>query len=222
MTVYNNQYSWGSATPEIHVLSCNHVFAGENSAVEYEQQDQPGRYDAGKLRHVRRSWQTPFMEFLSTIRISQPIHYDAALAESAIQALRADGLGDDVGNAVRLLLIRFLTPRPTPPLRRPSAWELRRPAAPAGYNTASVYGIDVTITVGYTNFNATFVDQIYVDNGTYIQAGDSGSMSVVNSTGTNNNDPVGLDFAGSSNASFMNRMDHIAHDFGLTFVQSSF
>ena len=96
---------------------------------------------------------------------------------------------------------------------------IKKTGRSSGYTTGTIAGINVTITLAYANFNATFVDQIYVANGTYIQEGDSGSMSVVNATGKNNNDPVGLNFAGSSSACFMNRMDHIAHDFGLTFVQ---
>jgi hypothetical protein len=72
---------------------------------------------------------------------------------------------------------------------------IKKTGRTTGYNTATIAGINVTITVGYTNFTAKFIDQIYVANGTYIEAGDSGSMSVENSATGTNNDPVGLDFA---------------------------
>ncbi len=218
MTVYSNQYSWGSATPK-YMLSCNHVFAGENDAVEYEQQDQPGRYDVscdasgavGKLH----SW-----NFINHTHKSTN-YYDCALAECN-PSLTGGWSPAMMSNASTSPYTLSYTPTNTT-VAPTVGMGIKKTGRTSGYNTASVYGIDVTITVGYSNFNATFIDQIYVDNGTYIQAGDSGSMSVVNNSGgTNDGDPVGLDFAGSSSASFMNRMDHIAHDFGLTFVQSSF
>jgi hypothetical protein len=218
MTVYKNQYSWGSTTP-VYMLSCNHVFAGENDAVEYEQQDQPGRYDVdcgtsgavGKLH----SW-----NYINHSRNSTN-YYDCALAECNPN-LSGGWSPAMMSNASTSPYTLSYTP--TNSTVAPTVgMGIKKTGRTSGYNTASIYGIDVTITVAYTDFNATFIDQIYVDNGTYIQAGDSGSMSVVNNPGeTNDGDPVGLDFAGSSTACFMNRMDHIAHDFGLTFVQSGF
>lgn len=217
MTVYSNQYSWGTAAPK-YMLSCNHVFAGENDAVEYEPATQPGRYDvdcgtAGTVGKLH-SWNT-----IKHTRGSTN-YYDAALAECN-PTLSGGWSPAMLSNASTTPYTLSYTPANTA-VAPTVGMGIKKTGRTTGYNTASISGIDVTITVSYDDFTATFIDQIYVNNGTYIQAGDSGSMSVVNSTGTNNNDPVGLDFAGSSSACFMNRMDHIAHDFGLTFVQSSF
>jgi hypothetical protein len=218
VTVYRNQYSWGSNTPK-YMLSCNHVFANENSATGTNQQDQPGRYDVncstsgavGKLH----SW-----NFIKHTR-NTTNYYDAALAECN-PGLSGGWSPAMMSNASTTPYTLSYTPANTtvaPSVGMP----IKKTGRTSGYNTGTIAGINVTITVGYTHFNAVFVDQIYVSNGTYIQAGDSGSMSVVNNSGgTNDGDPVGLDFAGSSSASFMNRMDHIANDFGLSFVQSSF
>jgi hypothetical protein len=217
MTVYTNDYSWGSSTP-VYMLSCNHVFANENNGTSHAQQDQPGRadQDCGTNGAVGalHSWN----EIKSSRNTTN--YYDAALAECNPNL--TDGWSPAMmSNASTTPYTLSYTPANT--TVAPSVGlGIKKTGRTTGYNTASIYGINVTITVGYQNFDAVFVDQIYVDNGTYIESGDSGSMSVVNSTGSNNNDPVGLDFAGSSTACFMNRMDHIANDFGLTFVQSGF
>jgi hypothetical protein len=217
MTVYTNQYSWGSTT-SVYMLSCNHVFAGENSAVKYEQADQPGRYDVscntsnavGKLH----SW-----NFINHTRNSSN-YYDCALAECNpnLPGGWTPAMMSDASTTPYTLSYTPSNSVVAPALNM----AIKKTGRTTGYNTATIAGINVTITVGYTNFTAKFIDQIYVANGTYIEAGDSGSMSVENSATGTNNDPVGLDFAGSSTSCFMNRMDHIAHDFGLSFVQSGF
>jgi hypothetical protein len=216
LKVYSNQYSWGSNTPR-YMLSCNHVFANENSATGPDQQDQPGRYDVscgtsgavGKLH----SW-----NYINSKR-NTTNYYDAAIAECnpSLSGGWSPAMISDPSTSPYTL---SYTPANT--VLAPSVgMTIKKTGRTSGYNTATIAGINVTITVSYTHFKAVFVDQIYVSNGTYIQAGDSGSMSVVNNSGgSNDNDPVGLDFAGSSSSSFMNRMDHIAHDFGLTFPQS--
>ncbi len=217
ITVYSKQYSWGSNTPK-YMLSCNHVFANENAATGPDQMDQPGRYDvncgtAGAVGKLH-SWNN----IGSKKNVTN--YYDAALAECnpGLSGGWSPAMMSDASTTPYTLSYTPTNSVVAPVLNM----GVKKTGRTSGYNTATIAGINVTITVSYTHFNATFKDQIYVASGTYIQAGDSGSMSVVNSTGSNNNDPVGLDFAGSSTSSFMNRMDHIANDFGLSFVQSSF
>lgn len=212
MTVYNNQFSWGTKTP-VYMLSCNHVFANEDSVNGPVQQVQPGRADqscgsAGAVGNLH-SWNTI---------IATKNYYDAALAECNPN-LSGGWSPAMMSNPNTKPYKLSYTPSNTP-VAPSVGMAIKKTGRTTGYTTGSIYAINVTITVGYQNYNAVFVDQFYVDNGTYIESGDSGSMSVVNSTGSTNNDPVGLDFAGSSKASFMNRMDHIAKDFGLTFIQS--
>ena len=215
LAVYYNQYSWGSKTPK-YLLSCNHVLANVNAAMGADLQDQPGRSDVscgtsgsvGKLH----AW-----NYISSKK-NTTNYYDAALAECN-PSLSGGWSPAMMSNASSAHYILSYTP--TNSIVAPSlGMAIKKTGRTSGYNTATIAGINVTITITYTNFTAVFVDQIYVANGTYIQAGDSGSMSVVNSTTGTNNDPVGLNFAGSSTSCFMNRMDHITKDFGLMFVQS--
>ncbi len=209
--VYSQSYSFTSpstvngGTPAF-MLSCNHVFANENGATSVDQQDQPGRYDnscntgngVGKLY----AW--------NYIDSRHNNYYDAALAECD------PGLSG--GWSPKMSPDNWYTPSNT--VTSPSlSLGVQKVGRTTGHTTGSIAGINVTITVQYTHFRAKFVDQIYVASGTFIEAGDSGSMMVTNDA---NKNPVGLDFAGSSTSSFANRMDHIAHDFGLSFVQSSF
>ncbi len=207
INVYSAGYTWPSTvnggTPAF-MLSCNHVFANENSATSADQQDQPGRYDngcntgngVGKLY----AW--------NYIDNRHNNYYDAALAEC--------NPGLSGGWHPTMSPDQQYTPTNT--VVSPSTgMSVQKVGRTTGYTSGTIAGINVTITVQYTHFRATFVDQIYVASGTFIEAGDSGSMMV-----DANGNPVGLNFAGSSSASFANRMDHIAHDFGLSFVTSSF
>ncbi|HET6400861.1 MAG TPA: hypothetical protein VFH95_05615 [Candidatus Kapabacteria bacterium] len=205
--VYSAGYSWpstvNSGTPAF-MLSCNHVFANENAATSADQQDQPGRYDnscntgngVGKLY----AW--------NYIDSHHNNYYDAALAECdpGLSGGWTPTMSPDAQYT------------PTNTVVSPSLdLSVQKVGRTTGYTNGTIAGINVTITVGYTHFHAKFVDQIYIASGTFIEAGDSGSMMV-----DGNDNPVGLNFAGSSTASFANRMDHIAHDFGLSFVTASF
>jgi hypothetical protein len=77
--------------------------------------------------------------------------------------------------------------------------------------TGNILAINVTIRVGYSNGTATFVQQIQT-SGQFIKSGDSGSLMVTQS----GNDPVGLCFAGSSQASFSNPIGAVLQRFAAT------
>ncbi len=200
--VYSSGYS---TTSHKFMLSCNHVFANENTATGADQQDQPGRYDVscGTSGAVGKLYAWNYIDNRHNN------YYDAAIAECnpSLSGGWSPAMSPD----------NWYTPSTT--VVSPSLnLGVQKVGRTTGHTTGTIAGINVTITVSYSRFTATFVDQIYV-SGQFIQAGDSGSMMVTND-GSNN--PVGLNFAGSSTASFANRMDHIAHDFGLGFVTSSF
>ena len=200
--VYSSGYT---ATTHRFMLSCNHVFANENQATSADQQDQPGRYDV----NCNASGAVGKLYAWNYIDRSHNNYYDAALAECD------PGLSG--GWNPEMSQDAWYTPSTT--VVAPSvSTAVQKVGRTTGHTTGTIAGINVTITVSYSRFHATFVDQIYV-SGQFIQAGDSGSMMVTND-GSNN--PVGLNFAGSSTSSFANRMDHIASDFGLGFVQTGF
>ena len=75
----------------------------------------------------------------------------------------------------------------------------------------TIRAINVTITVGYSAGNAVFTGQIQT-GGQFIRSGDSGSLEV---TETGNN-PVGLCFAGSSQASFANPIGPVLQSLGVS------
>ena len=63
--------------------------------------------------------------------------------------------------------------------------------------------------------SARFVDQIAIEDGDFSKGGDSGSLIVTNDE-DNNNNPVGLLFAGSSTRTFANRIDLVLARFNVT------
>ncbi len=205
INVYGYSYapsSFSNGTAKF-MLSCNHVFANENSATSADQQDQPGRYDVncGSSGLVGKLYAWNYIDSRHNN------YYDAAIAEC--------NPGLSGGWTPAMSPDNWYTPTIT--VVAPSVGlSVKKVGRTTGYTTGTIGAINVTITVSYTHFRATFVDQIYV-SGQFIQAGDSGSMMV-----DANGNPVGLNFAGSSTSSFANRMDHIAQDFGLGFVTSSF
>jgi len=197
ITTYGHQYS---ATTPHYMLSCNHVFANENGATGATQEDQPGRYDnscnTGNGVGALYAW--------NYIDPNHNNYYDVALAEC-----------DPSQTWTPAMRGGWYTP--TSAYVSPTVnMSVQKVGRTTGHTTGTISGINVTITVAYSNFNATFVNQIYV-RGSFIKSGDSGSMMV-----DNNHHPVGLNFAGGSNSSFANRMDYIAQDFGLTFATSNF
>jgi hypothetical protein len=74
----------------------------------------------------------------------------------------------------------------------------------SGYTTGTVSVINVTLSVDYGSFGiAKYQNQIAI-SGSFIRAGDSGSLMV-----DANNNPVGLCFAGGSGTSFANDIDDV-------------
>jgi hypothetical protein len=193
-------YSAGASSTG-YLLSNNHVFARENAATSAEQEDQPGRYDnncnTGNGVASLYAW-----NFISSTSNNL---YDVALAGCDGSVSWTPNMWNGSNGALY---------KPTNTVVTPTVgMSVKKVGRTSGYTTGSISGINVTITVGYSGFNATFVNQIYV-RGQFIKSGDSGSMMC-----DANGDPVGLDFAGSNTASFANPMGPIASDFGLSFVQ---
>jgi hypothetical protein len=181
-----------------YMLSNNHVFARENSASIGEQIDQPGRYD----KQCGTSGSIGSLAAFNTISFTSNNSFDAAIASlgSGVSFSSAEASGYTPSST---------TVSPTVGLA------VKKTGRTSGLTTGKIAGINVTITVGYTGGNATFVGQIYV-KGQFIKAGDSGSLMVTQS----GNYPVGLDFAGSSTASFANPIGPILTYFGATVVSN--
>ena len=205
---HNSGYSWSSGTP-VYMLSCNHVFANEDGATAADAMDQPGRYDnscnTGNNVGTLYAW--------NDISSTSNNLYDAAIAEC-----NPSISGGWTGHMAPASAGLYSPASGTSAIDPSVGMAVEKVGRTTGLTTGSIAGINVTIKVSYTSFTATFVNQIYV-KGSFIKAGDSGSMMVTNNS---NHDPVGLDFAGSSRSSFANPIKPIEEDFGLSFVSGSF
>jgi hypothetical protein len=206
ITVYshNSNYSWASGSP-VYMLSCNHVFANEDAATAADAMDQPGRYDngctAGNNVGTLYAW--------NNISSTSNNLYDAAIAECDPSI---------TGGWTGAMYNGYAPASGSSAIDPTVGMAVTKTGRTTGVTTGTISGINVTIKVSYTNYTATFVNQIYV-KGNFIQSGDSGSMMVTNNS---SHDPVGLNFAGGNRSSFANPIKPIEQDFGLSFVSGTF
>ena len=207
ITTYSQPYS--TSTPHF-MLSCNHVFANENLATSSDQMDQPGTYD----NHCNTGNGVGALYAWNYIDSAHNNYYDVALAQCDPSISGGWSPHMSPNNSYTPSNYSSSNAAIAPSVNM----KVEKVGRTTGLTTGYIAAINVTIKVQYTNFVATFVDQIEV-KGNFIKAGDSGSMMVTDDT---HHYPVGLNFAGGGGGSFANRMDHIAQDFGLTMVTSSF
>ena len=203
-------------TGRIYVLSNNHVLANSNGASIGDPALQPGAFDGG----------TAPADQIGTLAAFKPIDFagganmiDAAIAVTTVDNIsnatpadegyglpnsaiygdaNADGVFDDRNALLGLAVQKYG----------------RTTKATHGQIT----GINATVTVCYEVLfifclkQATFVDQLIIEPGTFSGGGDSGSL-IVSDDGTNR--PVGLLFAGSSTQTIANRIDLVLNNFGV-------
>lgn len=179
-----------------YFLSNNHVFARENAASNGERIDAPGRYD-GKPKCA----QTPQ---IGTLAAYQPINFGGSNTVDCAIAQPVAGLSYTNASA------GGYTPSQT--TVAPSVGlAVKKTGRTSKLTHDTIRAINVTITVGYSAGNAVFTGQIQT-GGQFIRSGDSGSLEV---TETGNN-PVGLCFAGSSQASFANPIGPVLQSLGVS------
>ena len=179
-----------------YFLSNNHVFARENAASTGERIDAPGRYD-GKPRCA----QTPQ---IGTLAAYQRINFGGSNTVDCAIAQPSSGLSYSAVSA------GGYTPSQT--TVSPSVGlAVKKTGRTSGLTHDNIQAVNVTITVGYQAGTATFTGQIQT-GGSFIRSGDSGSLMV---TETGNN-PVGLCFAGSSQASFSNPIGPVLQALGVS------
>jgi hypothetical protein len=179
-----------------HFLSNNHVFARENAASNGERIDAPGRYDGHPI-----CAQTPQ---IGTLAGFQRINFGGNNTVDCAIARPSSGLSY---SAVER---SGYTPASTS--AAPSVnLAVKKTGRTSGLTHDTIRAVNVTITVGYSAGTATFTGQIQT-GGNFIRSGDSGSLMV---TETGNN-PVGLCFAGSSQASFSNPIGPVLQALGVS------
>jgi hypothetical protein len=176
-----------------YILSNNHVLARENNAVIGEPIVQPGLADSygaptgqiGVLSAYKKVSFTTTNEFDAAVaRLTEENSYDEADQFSPSHNWENAQTGMAVMKVGRT----------------------------TGLTYGTVAATDVTLKVDYDNGEtATFVNQIYIDDPNFIQAGDSGSLLVTQ----NGNHPVGLCFAGGTDGAFANPIGPILSYFGV-------
>lgn len=177
-----------------YMLSNNHVFARSNAAQLGEAIVQPGRADAYAPGQIGVLSAYRPITFGSTTN-----QFDAAIAQVTVSSTPWT-----VNNYYK----------PSTYIRTPSVGlPVKKVGRTTGYTTGTIAATNVTVQVGYPGGVATFTNQIYVASA-FIQAGDSGSL-MVSSSG---NYPVGLNFAGGTNASFANPITPVMQYFGIQFA----
>ena len=204
------------ASGAIYVLSNNHVLANSNDAGVGDPELQPGPFDGG----------TAPADQIGTLAAFKPINFsggantiDAAIAVSSADmlsnatpadegyglpnsAIYGDANGDGVFDNESALL----------------GLAVQKYGRTTKATHGQITGINATVTVCYEVLfifcvkQATFVDQLIIEPGTFSGGGDSGSL-IVSDDGTNR--PVGLLFAGSSTQTIANRIDLVLNNFGV-------
>jgi hypothetical protein len=179
-----------------YFLSNNHVFARENAASTGERIDAPGRYDGRP-----QCSQTPQ---IGTLAGFQRINFGGSNTVDCAICKPSSGLSY---SAVER---SGYTPSNTA-VSPAVGLAVKKTGRTSNLTTGNIQAVNVTITVGYQSGTATFTGQIQTP-GSFIRSGDSGSLMV---TQTGNN-PVGLCFAGSSQASFANPIGPVLQALGVS------
>jgi len=78
-----------------------------------------------------------------------------------------------------------------------------------GLTKGRVSAINAIVNIGYGSGVARFVNQIFIEPGSFCAGGDSGSLIVSNERGSNKRKPVGLLFAGSFFVTIANPIDEV-------------
>lgn len=177
-------------------LSNNHVLADSNNGRIGHSTLQPGRYDYKGW--WRRAIVGRLLDF-ERIKWSGNNVQDSAIFlpgagvkvdPRVIEVGSIDGFGQAIVNQ-----------------------DVRKSGRTTGYTTGKVKAINVTVRVGFGSGKvATFVDQIIT--GDMADGGDSGSLLF------NNNDVVGLLFAGSTTTTIYNEIDVVKRRYGLSLINS--
>jgi S1-C subfamily serine protease len=216
----------------VYILSNNHVLANSNEASNGDSILQPGPHDGGKNPADVIGSLTDFIpisfeeeEAIPTCPIGRPVvsflnqiasmtgstmrfrAYRIQQTENKVDCALAQPVKvDDVKNEI--LLIGKISGTEEGQL----GMRIKKSGRTTGLTNGTIEQIDVSARVSYgTNKTALFTDQLLA--GAMSQGGDSGS-AVVN----DNNNLVGLLFAGSESTTIINRVGNVFQSLGVTLV----
>ncbi len=215
----------------VYALSNNHVYANSNNASIGDEVIQPGTFDRGV--DPRPPDGDP-VDVIGQLCDYEPIDF-SVIGTNTIDAAVACTTTGEVGNATptdsEAYFEGYVTPNSIIFGDSNSDGKFDNvndlyglPVKKFGRTTKLTHGqvseINATVNVCYDNcenisfaYLARFVDQIVITPGTFSDGGDSGSLIV---TDDENNNPVGLLFAGSPTHTLANRIDLVLDRFGVS------
>ncbi len=195
----------------VFALSNNHVYANSNDASTGDNVIQPGTYDGG----------SDPADAIGTLYYFEPIKFDgsnnkidAAIAISSTGDLDNSTPSDDgygIPSSTAIATNNIVV-----------GMNVKKYGRSTGFTTGQIDSLNATVDVCYECAGplcfgckklARFVNQIIITPGDFSAPGDSGSLIV---TYDNNNDPVGLLFAGSSAYTIANDINDVFSTFGVT------
>lgn len=176
-----------------YILSNNHVLARSNASVIGEPIVQPGRAD----NYGQPTGQIGVLSAYKKVSFSQANLFDAAVAR-----LTTTNSFDEADQFA-----------PSHNWVNPSVGlAVKKVGRTTGLTYGTIAATDVTLKVDYDNGEtAAFVNQIYIEDPNFLQAGDSGSLMVTQ----DGNHPVGLCFAGGPDGAFANPIGPVLQYFGV-------
>jgi hypothetical protein len=176
-----------------YILSNNHVLARSNASVIGEPIVQPGRAD----NYGQPTGQIGVLSAYKKVSFNNVNVFDAAVAR-----LTTTNSYDEADQFA-----------PSHNWVNPSVGlAVKKVGRTTGLTRGTIAATDVTLKVDYDNGEtATFVNQIYIQDPNFLQAGDSGSLLVTE----DGNHPVGLCFAGGPDGAFANPIGPVLQYFGV-------
>lgn len=178
---------------EVFILSNNHVLANSNEASLEDSILQPGPIDGGMKSEDEIAKLSEFVPI-----VFENVGEDFDVPENLVDAAIAKPNNvDDVKNEIfEIGAIAGVN-------EACFNMEVKKSGRTTGLTSGVIEQIDVTSRVNYgTNKIATFTDQVMA--GSISQGGDSGSAVL-----DNDNNVVGLLFAGSDTTTLINRIEHV-------------
>ncbi len=184
---------------DVYALSNNHVYADENNASILDNVLQPGTVDGGVDPEDAIGSLFDFETIVFHPRARNEI--DAAIALSSTvelgNATPSDGYGIPSSTTVSASL----------------GQAVQKYGRTTSLTKGTITGVNATVRVGYSSGTAKFVNQIIIEDGSFSDGGDSGSLVVTDDDYRN---PVGLLFAGSASVTIANRIDPVLDRFNVS------
>ena len=193
----------------VYALSNNHVFAGVNAASIGDHILQPGPIEDGGIDPADLI--ATLADYQADRLLGGPNTMDAAIALTTTGDVGTATLPDGYGSPSSTTVPASV------------GMQVQKYGRTTGFTTGSINAVNVDVdvcyfplteTICFPGYQAHFVNQFSIPDGSvpFSASGDSGSLVVT--TGSNN--PVGLLFAGGDGLTIANPIDAVLQRFGVT------